>query len=109
MDAMIKVSDFSRYPTGRDENDGMYNGTRFRTEYLRPAVADAIQHGGYVVVSLDNVNSLGSSFLEEAFGGLVRKEHMPKKDIKNVLRIQAESLSLQRYVDAIWRHIEVAN
>lgn len=65
--------DFSRYPAGRFKTDGPYSGERFREEFLIPAV-DA---GEKVTIDLDGVRGFGSSFLEEAFGGLVRKGYSP--------------------------------
>lgn len=60
--------DFSRTPGGRYERDGVCSAEAFRREHLDPAVA----RGGAVTVDLDGALGFGSSFLEEAFGGLVR-------------------------------------
>ncbi|MHB8580512.1 MAG: STAS-like domain-containing protein [Ignavibacteriaceae bacterium] len=69
MPRTIKVaSDFSRYPAGRYADDGPFSGQRFREEFLRP-VLDA---NDTAIIELDGVRGYGSSFLEEAFGGLVR-------------------------------------
>jgi hypothetical protein len=48
--------------------DGPYSGQEFREELLEPAVRE----NDLVVVSLDSIGGYSSSFLEEAFGGLVR-------------------------------------
>ena len=67
---MINVAkDFSRAPAGRFVSDGPNSGERFRDEFLMPA----LQHGQQVVLELDGTRGYGSSFLEEAFGGLARK------------------------------------
>jgi hypothetical protein len=105
---MINIADFSRYPTGRDDGDGAFNGTRFRADFLLPAMREAFETGSKVIVSLDDVNSLGSSFLEEAFGGLIRKEHLPKEKVKSTLEVITVRASFQRHVDAIWRYIDSA-
>lgn len=60
--------DFSPYPAGRVPEDGPFNGTTFRDEVLLPAFK---KHGN-VAVDFDGLFSCGSSFLEEAFGGLLR-------------------------------------
>lgn len=62
------AKDFSPSPAGRFPNDGPYNGERFRDEFLAPA----LRGSGDVTVILDGVSGFGSSFLEEAFGGLIR-------------------------------------
>jgi hypothetical protein len=61
--------DFSLVPAGRTQADGLNNGSRFRDDFLLPA----LQGGETVTVELDGTEGYGSSFLEEAFGGLVRK------------------------------------
>ncbi len=62
------ATDFSRYPAGRFLDDGPYSGERFREEFLRPV----LDRNENAVIKLDGVRGYGSSFLEEAFGGLVR-------------------------------------
>jgi hypothetical protein len=61
--------DFGRYPVGRYLSDGPYSGELFREKYLLPALKKA---GLKLVLELDGARGYGSSFLEEAFGGLVR-------------------------------------
>lgn len=60
---------FSRYPAGRYFDDGPFSGEKFREELLVPA----FESGEKVKVILDGARGYGSSFLEEAFGGMVRK------------------------------------
>lgn len=59
---------FSTYPFGRYPKHGPDNGERFRTEYLEPA----LRNGGVVSVDISGARGLAPSFLEEAFGGLLR-------------------------------------
>jgi len=69
MNKIISIAtDFSRYPAGRTRADGPYSGELFRTKMLEPALAA----GDHLVVNFDGARGYGSSFLEEAFGGLVR-------------------------------------
>ena len=60
--------DFSRFPVGRYAADGDANGEAFRRKYLEPA----IRSGRVVRIELDDALGYGSSFLEEAFAGLIR-------------------------------------
>jgi STAS-like domain of unknown function (DUF4325) len=65
----INVRDeFTRFPAGRYISDGSYSGERFRIQFLIPALNSA----DLVEIHLDGTLSPGSSFLEEAFGGLLR-------------------------------------
>jgi hypothetical protein len=61
--------DFSRYPAGRYLEDGPHSGQAFRENHLRPVLNSDAEK---IVVELDGARGYGSSFLEEAFGGLVR-------------------------------------
>ncbi|MCP3895084.1 MAG: STAS-like domain-containing protein [Bacteroides sp.] len=105
---MLLVADFSKYPSGRDDLDGSFNGEKYRRTVLIPALNAAIEAKRTVCVSLKGVMSFGSSFLEEAFGGLVRKEGFSKQQLKEVLRIDSGKSNLQRYENAIWTYIQTA-
>jgi hypothetical protein len=100
--------EFSAYPSGRDEKDGPYNGKRFREELLFPRLTEAFDRSVPLVVSLDGVMSFGSSFLEEAFGGLVRVSDVDKLKLQSALRIDEGRPSNRRYKDAILRYISDA-
>ena len=66
---VIAVSrQFSRFPAGRFTEDGPFSGQAFRERFLIPA----LKAGKPFTVELDGTAGFGSSFLEEAFGGLVR-------------------------------------
>ena len=66
----INVSqDYTRFPAGRYVSDGRFSGERFRNDFLIPALKAA----GKVEVQFDGTLGPGSSFLEEAFGGLLRE------------------------------------
>jgi|SRR5690606_20761583 len=66
----IKVLDFTEFPGPRHEHIGEFSGERFRKEFLIKAIE---KHGiENIQVDLDGTAGYGSSFLEEAFGGLVR-------------------------------------
>jgi hypothetical protein len=67
------ANDFSKYPAGRTRRDGPFSAEQFRDEFLVPALRTAADEGGRVIVTLDGVYGYSSSFLEESFGGLVRK------------------------------------
>jgi hypothetical protein len=70
------ASDFSRYPAGRYLTDGPNNGEKFRKEHLLPALRET---QGSVIVNFEGARGLGSSFLDEAFGGLIREGFTAKE------------------------------
>lgn len=69
----IRVVDFSEFPGPRYESLGPNSGEKFRDLVLAPAIQ---KHGADIIVDLDGTVGYGSSFLEEAFGGLVRKKQV---------------------------------
>lgn len=83
------ASDFSRYPAGRTRRDGDFSAEEFRERLLIPALREAYDHGGRVIVVLDGVYGYSSSFLEETFGGLVRRKMFKPDWLKRALLIEA--------------------
>ena len=97
----IKVSTFTRYPGPRFKRLGKGSGEEFRDEYLWPA----FEMDPQIQVDLDGVRGYGSSFLEETFGGLIRKYKLKKNDV-TYLRNHLISnnnpsliLEIQEYID----------
>ncbi len=102
------AKDFSEYPAGRDNNDGDFNGETFRKSFLVPQLKKAIQGRQKLVVSLNGLKSAGSSFLESAFGGLVREEGFSKRDITDWMQLEWSRPELERYARSIHSHIDRA-
>lgn len=105
----IRIVEFSQFPAGRDENDGPFNGKKFRESVLVPALKHATETGDKVYVLLDDVKSYGSSFLEEAFGGLIRASKFKYGDIKSTLIIKAERPIYNTYKRQIEKYIKEAS
>lgn len=79
------VSEFSAKPAGRYTND-VYpdSGERFRDNFLAPALKEFDR----VIVVLDGYNRYGRSFLDEAFGGLIRESKFKKSELDEKLVYQ---------------------
>ncbi|MDA9817823.1 STAS-like domain-containing protein [Flavobacteriaceae bacterium] len=82
------AKEFCIAPAGRFKKNADYSGEKFREEFLVPAFQD--NTFGSIEVVLDNLEGVGSSFWEEAFGGLIRVENISYNDIKNKLRLKCE-------------------
>lgn len=80
------VKDFYDELIGRFPSDSDYNGERFRNEYLAPALRDFDK----VIVDFDGVEGYGSSFLDEAFGGLVHALNLSKSDVLSRLSLVSD-------------------
>jgi hypothetical protein len=70
--------------------NGKTSGEEFREKFLIPSV----ESGETVYIELDGTIGYGSSFLEEAFGGLVRKLKLKASQIESQLILVSEDTSL---------------
>lgn len=77
------ANDFSVYPGGRYRKDGDYSGEEFRESLLLPA----FENNDKVEIELDGTRGYGSSFLEESFGGLVRRGYKAAEVIRKLVFI----------------------
>ena len=98
------AEDFSRYPAGRIPVDGDWSGERFREEYLVPALRDFDR----VTVVFNGIAGVASSFLDEAFGGLVRECGMDEADLKGRLTLRTDE-GYEDFARLAWYHIEWAS
>lgn len=80
------ANDFYPRPAGRYDTDGKNNGTRFRKENLVPNLKK-ISIEDHLIVDFHGVTMAGSSFLEEAFGGLIREEGFSKDFIRRTIKV----------------------
>ena len=78
---IIKIKDFAKYPGPRYANLGEFSGEVFRDAVLIPA----IMKNDDFSIDFNGVYGFGSSFLEEAFGGLVRKG-VPSEKIEILMK-----------------------
>jgi len=99
------AKDFSDVPWGRYPEDGDYCGENFRERHLVPPLLDRTEK---VIVELDGVEGFGSSFLDEAFGGMVRKGYFTADELKARLKVETTQPEFQMYVTLIWRYIAEA-
>ncbi len=98
------AKDFNRDPAGRFLSDGPFSGEKFREELLYPALKDPKIEK--VIVELNGLGGVGSSFWDEAFGGLIRNDQLPLNEIRVKLEIRCEDASLIKHV---WSFINSAS
>jgi len=82
------VKDFSKKPYGRYEIDGEWNGEAFREKILAPA----LNENDKVIVDLTGYNRYGRSFIDEAFGGLIRENGFTKAELDIKLEYRHDEL-----------------
>lgn len=92
---------FSEQPFARWPEHSPDSGERFRHQFLIPALASAES----VEVEMKGALGYGSSFLEEAFGGLVRFGYFDKPELKKKLIVKHP---LKSNVQRVWDYIDTA-
>lgn len=94
--------DFSPCPGGRSRADGPWCAEAFREDTLLPA----LEAEDTVVLYLDCAEGYGSSFLSEAFGGLVSTGRYTADQLHEKLRFESRDPILVR---EIWSYIDKAH
>lgn len=89
------ASEYSAVPAGRYREDGPFSAQVFRDDLLIPRLRNAILGDEILTVKLDGLLGVSSSFLEEAFGGLIRCNVFGTDQIVKHLHIDADSRAYQ--------------
>lgn len=89
------AKDFTPTPGGRYEKDGDWSGEVFRDTLLEPRLKTAVALKQKLVVDLDGTAGYATSFLEEAFGGLVR---LLKTKVSTLITIETDNSLRKREV-----------
>lgn len=107
---MITISiakDFSRIPGARFPQEGDFSGQEFRTKILRPKLEKAISAHEKLKVILDGTAGLGTSFLEESFGGLIRIDGFSYNDLMNTIELVSDEDD--EYIEEINEYLKAAH
>ncbi len=109
---MVELSiakDFSKTPAGRTRKaHGKHSGETFRENVLEPRLRKAINANSKLRVILDGTAGYPASFLDEAFGGLVRKGSFSKREMKESLIVEAHHPAFHVYRKLVDQYIEEA-
>ena len=100
---MVKIAvakDFNKFPGGRYPKHGEGNGQEFREKFLLPHLSK----GKKVEVVFDDAAGFPASFLEEAFGGLIRAG-LALQVVEELLTIVPEDADSEVYKDEAWQYI----
>lgn len=99
---IIVAEMFSKCPSGRYACDGNNSAEKFLNDLLSPAFDK--YHS--VTVNLDGTYGYGASFLDEAFGGLVRRGHSASSLRGRLNLISTKNFHLPHQ---IWKYIDEAD
>lgn len=98
--------DFFDDPSGRYYTDGDGSGEEFREEVLKPLLSKLEK----LEINIDeNVEGYGSSFLVEAFGGLIKHGYFSKEDVKNKITISCKNKDYDFFKNKIYQYIDEAD
>jgi hypothetical protein len=101
----IKIAtDFSRIPGARFPEEGDFSGQEFRQKILLPKLKEAIDKKEKLEIDIDGTAGLGTSFLEESFGGLIRIDKMDYTLIKSTLSFISNDDT--EYIDEINNYLQ---
>jgi hypothetical protein len=98
---LLKIaSDFSSTPGPRRRSEGNFSGEEFRQRILVPKLKSAMDAGRELVVDLDGTSGYGTSFLEEAFGGLIRNNGYSLTELQRAVKfVSNEEPDLLKEID----------
>ena len=103
----IKIATmFSWIPGARFPEEGDFSGQEFRQKILVPTLKEAIKKKERLEIDLDGTAGFGTSFLEEAFGGLLRIDKFMYKDIMNTIHFI--SMDDPEYIEEIKSYLKEA-
>ena len=98
----IKIStDYTRFPGGRLRVDGNNSAEEFRTTKIEPF----FENEDKIIIDLDDVEGFSTAFLEETFGGLVRK--FGKQQVLDKIEIKCTDEPL--LIEEIKQYIDLAD
>ena len=103
------AKEYSRCPGARYESEGEFSGEKFREELLLPRLKEAIEKKVMLEVVLDGSAGYSTAFIEEAFGGLIRKDGMTMKEIEGHLYVISDEDptyidDIKIYLRNAWEH-----
>ena len=81
--------DYTDTPGGRYISQGEFSGEDFRNKLLKPKYLEAVEKNEKLKIDLDGGYGYGSSFLEEAFGGLIRDLDEDYKQALEIIQIKS--------------------
>ena len=102
------AKDFSPVPIGRYRGDGDKSGETFRDDILYPKILAALDKQDILEVDFTDMSGLSSSFLEEAFGGLVRKHHLNPDEVLKTIKFLPEKSHFDLYIELTKEYIKEA-
>jgi hypothetical protein len=87
---LVISTDFSSTPGPRHIREGDFSGESLRKDILAKKLQQAIDENTQLFIDLDGTSGYGTSFLEEAFGGLIRIDGYSYETIRDHIKLKSE-------------------
>jgi hypothetical protein len=103
---MIKINiakEFTELPEGKV---GQFSGKEFRETLLIPRLKEAIKQNAFLEINLDGGYGYSPSFIEEAFGGMIRHWDGKIHKTKLIKYIKIISMDEPHWIDKIKQYIK---
>lgn len=111
MDIIYKIAkEFTDTPGPRLIIEGPFSGELFLRDVLLPKFKEAVEKKVNLVIDLDGTFGYPPSFLDEAFGGLVKETQMKKNQILKYLIIKSSRKHYIEKIDArmtVWEELHI--
>ena len=75
---------------------------------MYPKICEAMKERGFLEVDFTGMHNLSDSFLEEAFGGLVRTKKLNPDEVLRTLKFLPEDSHFDLYIEIAKEYIEEA-
>ncbi|MBL0209447.1 MAG: STAS-like domain-containing protein [Holophagaceae bacterium] len=98
---------FSRTPGPRYRDEGKKSGQELREDHIIGLLNMCIKDSKQLEINLDGTAGYATSFLEEAFGGLIRNDKFNLETLKSKLKFV--STEEDYLIDDIWEYIQEAD
>ncbi len=95
---LIIASDYSETPGGRYIADGNFSGEDFRDNCLEPRYLKALALNKKLVICFDGGYGYSVGFLEETFGGMIRKGYSSSDILNNIVFISNQDPNLVKTI-----------
>lgn len=97
---ILKIADFTKIPVGRYKKFGDFSGEWFRDDILIQKLEEIKKNNQTLIIDLDGTRGYNISFLEEVFGGLVRKGY-EKDFLLNTITIKTTNDNFRQWIGII--------
>lgn len=99
------ATDFYKRPAGRFKKDHAYSGEAFREDVLKPKL-NSLPKNDKLLVDFSEVSISATSFLDEAFAGLVRSGEFTSQELEKKITIIAKDNPAIPLI--AWRYVKNA-